>query len=150
MPCEFTKVLAEKKTMKSYSELCKLKTFDERFEYLKIGDKKVGEDTFGSHRYLNQKFYKSPIWEKTKSQIISRDLGRNMGLEGEEFGEMEKVIVHHINPITEDDIIEGRACVLDPENLISVGFATHNAIHYGKKETLNRLIERKPGDTKIW
>lgn len=135
---------------KTYSELCKLKTFDERFDYLKLGDKKVGEETFASHRYLNQKLYRSPMWKNIRDKVISRDKGCNLGLEGEEFGELDEVIVHHINPITIDDVIEGRSCVYDLENLISSNHKTHNAIHYGSKETLDRYVERKPGDTKLW
>ena len=135
---------------KTYSELCKLKSFDERFDYLKLGDKKVGEETFASHRYLNQKLYRSPMWKRIREQVIARDCGRNLGIEGEEFGEYEEVLVHHINPITIEDVIEGRPCVTDPENLISTNHKTHNAIHYGKKETLGRYEERKPGDTRLW
>lgn len=136
---------------RTYSELSKLKTFDERFEYLKIGDKKVGEDTFGGHRYLNQRLYKSDKWKKVRDEIIVRDLGRNMGLEGEEFGEGEEILVHHMNPITQFDIENQRPCVFDPENLICVNHATHNAIHYGSKDSIqNRYTERKPGDTKLW
>lgn len=135
---------------RTYSELSKLKTFDERFEYLKLGDNKVGEETFASQRYLNQKLYRSPMWKSIRSQVISRDCGRNLGLEGEEFGELDEIIVHHLNPITIEDVIEGRECVTDLENLISTNHKTHNAIHYGKKETLDRYVERKPGDTKLW
>ena len=68
---------------KTYSELCKLKSFDERFDYLKLGDKKVGEETFASHRYLNQKLYRSPMWKRIREQVIARDCGRNLGIEGE-------------------------------------------------------------------
>ena len=135
---------------KSYSELSKLKTFDERFEYLKLADKKVGEETFAGYRYLNQKLYRSPKWKSVRNQIILRDKGRNLGLEGEEFGEGEEVIVHHINPITIEDVVEGRPCVFDPENLISTNQRTHNGVHYGKLETLDRYEERKPGDTRSW
>ena len=135
---------------KSYSELSKLKTFDERFEYLKLSDKKVGEETFAGHRYLNQRLYKSPKWKSVRAQIISRDCGRNLGLEGEEFGEGEEVIVHHINPITIEDVIEQRPCVYDSENLISTNQRTHNGVHYGDLKTLDRYEERKPGDTRLW
>lgn len=137
-------------TKKSYSELSKLKTFDERFDYLKLNDRQVGEETFASHRYLNQKLYKSPIWKKVRDEVIARDEGRNLGLVGEEFGECEEVIVHHINPITIEDLVEMRPCVFDMDNLISTNLPTHNGIHYGKKENLNRYEERKPGDTRLW
>lgn len=135
---------------KSYSELSQLKTFEERFEYLKLADKKVGEDTFGGHRYLNQKFYKSPEWKKIRDQVIIRDQGRDLGVEGEEFGEGEEILIHHINPITEEDLILMNPCVTDLDNLISTRKRTHNAVHYGSQATLNRYEERKPGDTKLW
>lgn len=145
-------MLGSRMTMvkRTYSELSKLKTFDERFEYLKLADKQVGEETFAGHRYLNQRLYKSPVWKRTRDKVIARDCGRNLGLEGEEFGEGEEILVHHINPITIDDIVEKRACVFDMENLISTNQRTHNGIHYGKIETLDRYEERKPGDTKLW
>lgn len=135
---------------RTYSELSNLKTFDERFEYLKIGDKKVGEETFAGHRYLNQSFYKSPLWKQTRDSIIARDMGRNLGLEGEEFGDGEEILIHHLNPITEEDILRNSPRIYDPENLISVNLKTHNAIHYGDKKTLGRYEERTPGDTKLW
>lgn len=135
---------------KSYSELSQLKTFEERFEYLKLADKKVGEDTFGGHRYLNQKFYKSSEWKKIRDQVIIRDQGRDLGVEGEEFGEGEEILIHHINPITEEDLILMNPCVTDLDNLISTRKRTHNAVHYGSQSTLNRYEERKPGDTKLW
>ena len=135
---------------RTYSELSKLKTFDERFEYLKLCDKKVGEETFAGHRYLNQRLYKSDKWKEVRADIITRDKGCDLGVEGEEFGEKEEILVHHINPITIEDVIECRPCVFDPENLISSRLKTHNAIHYGNKETLDRYDERKPGDTKLW
>ena len=135
---------------KSYKELSKLKTFEERFEYLKIGDKEVGEETFGGRRYLNQQFYSSHAWKKVRDEVIIRDLGRNLGLEGEEIGDRTKILVHHINPVSETDLREFRPCTLDPENLICVDHKTHNAIHYGDMITIDRYEERKPGDTKLW
>lgn len=135
---------------KSYKELSKLKTFEERFEYLKIGDKEVGEETFGGRRYLNQQFYSSHAWKKVRDEVIVRDLGRNLGLEGEEIGDKAKILVHHINPVSETDLREFRPCTLDPENLICVDHKTHNAIHYGDMITIDRYEERKPGDTKLW
>lgn len=133
---------------RSYSELSKLKTFDERFNYLKIGDKKVGEETFGGRRYLNQQFYNSEAWKKVRDSVIVRDLGRNLGLEGEEIADGSKILVHHMNPVTETDLREFRECALDPENLICVDHKTHNAIHYG--DTVERYVERQPGDTRLW
>ena len=135
---------------KTYDELSKLHTFEERFEYLKLADKKVGEDVFGGRRYLNQQFYRSKEWQKVRDQVILRDQGRDLGVEGEEFGEKEEILIHHLNPLTEEDIRLMRPCVTDLNNLISTRKRTHNAIHYGNKTTLNRLDERKPGDTKLW
>lgn len=135
---------------RTYSELSKLKTFDERFEYLKIGDKQIGEETFAGHRYLNQRLYRSDKWKRVRNEVIVRDLGRNMGLEGEEIGEGEEIIVHHMNPITREQVEELDDSIFDPEGLISVSHKTHNAIHYGTKETVDRYEERKLGDTKLW
>ena len=136
--------------MKSYSELQKLKTYEERFEYLKLSDKNVGDETFGGRRQMNQDFYRSSAWKKVRDEVIARDLGRDLGLEGEEIGEGVRIIVHHMNPVTEEDLRMFRPCTLDPEYLITVADQTHNALHYGKIETLDRFEERKPGDTKLW
>ena len=135
---------------KSYSELSKLKTFEARFEYLKIGDQDVGEETFGGRRYLNQQFYSSHAWKKVRDEVIARDLGRDLGVEGEEIPNGVKIIVHHINPVTETDLREFRPCTLDPENLISTRKATHDGLHYGDITTTKRYEERKPGDTRLW
>ena len=135
---------------RSYHELSELKTFEERFEYLKIGDKKIGEETFGGRRYLNQQFYSSAAWKKVRDEVIARDLGRNLGLEGEEISDGAKIIVHHMNPVTETDLRYFRPCTLDPDNLVCVNFKTHEAIHYGDLETIPRIEERKPGDTRLW
>lgn len=135
---------------KSYKELSKLNTFEDRFNYLVIGDKNVGEETFGGRRYLNQQFYSSHAWKTVRDEVIVRDLGRNLGLEGEEISDRSKILVHHINPVSETDLREFRPCTLDPENLICVDHKTHNAIHYGDVKTLNRYEERKPGDTRLW
>ena len=140
----------ERKMTKSYKELSKLKTFEERFEYLKIGDKKIGEETFGGRRYLNQQFYSSAAWKKVRDDVIVRDLGRDLGVEGEEIPDGVKIIVHHINPVTETDLREFRPCTLDPDNLITTRDLTHNGIHYGDLETIPRIEERKPGDTRLW
>ena len=144
--------MKEVKTMarKSYKELSKLKTFEERFEYLKLGDNNVGDDTFGSHRYLNQTLYKSPEWKRVRDEVIIRDFGRNLGLEGEEIGEGSKILIHHLNPITQEDIVNSNPCVFDPDNLICTDHSTHNAIHYGSITTVNRYVERQPGDTRLW
>lgn len=140
-----TKIINEKK---SYSELMKLKTFDERYDYLKIGDK-VGEDTFGYDRYLNQALYTSPEWRKVRNEIIIRDNGCDLACEDRNIGSM--ILIHHLNPITKQNILDRSPELFDPENLICVSKKTHDAIHFGSKEVCHQdPIERKPGDTKIW
>ena len=135
--------------IRMYSELSKLKTFDERFNYLKLGGG-VGRETFGFDRYLNQYFYKSYEWKHVRNEVIARDLGCDMGLE--EFPIMGRVLIHHMNPITVDDLVARRAVVLNPEYLICVSHDTHNAIHYGDDSILkNReLSVRVPNDTCPW
>lgn len=134
--------------MKTYNELIKLKTFDERFEYLKLSGL-VGEETFGYSRYLNQVLYRSPDWRHLRKEIILRDNGCDLGLDGYEIG--GKIIIHHINPITLKDIEERNSLIYDMNNLITVSFMTHQAIHYGNKNLLYaELEERKPNDTCPW
>lgn len=133
---------------RSYSELCKLSTFKERFDYLKLGGV-VGEETFGWDRYINQLLYKSPRWRRTRDHIIVRDNGCDLGLDG--YNIHGKVLVHHINPITVEDITYDRDCVYDLENLISTALLTHNAIHYGDENLLiSDPIERTMNDTCPW
>jgi len=134
---------------KTYSELISIPTFEGRFEYLKIG-KGVGELTFGAERYLNQAFYASDLWRKrTRPRIIVRDGGLDMALIG--YNIYGDVYVHHINPITIEDIEQGSPDVYDPENLICVSFLTHQAIHYGSFDRIPALPdERKPNDTIPW
>ena len=135
-------------TMKTYSELSKLKTFKERFEYLKL-DGLIGEETFGWDRYLNQVFYKSPEWRSTRDKIIVRDNGRDLGVEGYDiFG---KIIIHHMNPMSLGDIANRNPDIFNPEYLICVSHETHNAIHYGDANQLNLgPIERTVNDTCPW
>lgn len=133
---------------KSYKELRQLKTFSERFEYLKLSGL-VGQETFGSDRYLNQMFYRSPKWKKVRGEVIVRDNGCDLGVDGYEIG--AGVIVHHLNPITEEDILDDRPSLYDPNNLICVSHSTHNALHYGDASLLPKpLVERKPFDTCPW
>lgn len=136
-------------TKKRYSELILLQTFKERFEYLKLNGK-VGEDTFGWDRYLNQTFYRSAKWRHIRDQVIVRDNGCDMGLEG--YPIYGKILIHHINPITADDISHSDEEVLiDLDNLVCVSLATHNAIHYGDESLIPQdPIVRKPGDTCPW
>lgn len=134
--------------IRTYSELSKLSTFKERFDYLKLNGK-VGEDTFGHSRFLNQDFYSSPEWRRTRRNIIIRDNGCDMGLEG--YSIQGRIYVHHINPITVDDILERRPCLFDPENLICVSSMTHEAITYGIEDMLpTDPVIRKPNDTCPW
>ena len=133
---------------KSYSELTQLPTFKERLDYLKL-DGIVGEETFGIARWLNQKFYHSYEWRKFRNEIIARDNGTDLGVEGHDIP--GQVIIHHLNPITYDDIFERHPCVLDPENAISVSANTHRAIHYSDDEllTLGPAV-RQPNDMCPW
>lgn len=135
-------------TMRTYSELSKLKTFKERFEYLKL-DGLIGEETFGWDRYLNQVFYKSPEWKSTRDKVIVRDNGRDLGVEGYDiFG---KIIIHHMNPMNLGDIANRNPDIFNPEYLICVSHETHNAIHYGDTNQLNLgPIERTANDTCPW
>lgn len=134
--------------IRSYSELISLPTYEDRFEYLKIGGF-VGRETFGAERYLNQTFYRSAEWKRIRHQVIARDLGCDLAVEG--FDVHDRIIIHHMNPITPEDIHSHNMDILNPEYLISTAHRTHNAIHYGDILSLpSRLIERKPGDTKLW
>lgn len=135
-------------TIKRYSELRRLDTLEERFEYLKLRGQ-VGRDTFGFDRYLNQEFYASWEWKQARNDVIARDLGCDMGLDGYEI--FDRVYVHHMNPMTVKDITEFNEEILNPEYLICVTHRTHNAIHYGDANLLPRPpVERRPGDTKLW
>lgn len=137
---------------KSYSELTRLKTIEERFDYLKMPGK-VGEETFGHDRYLNQMFYKSKKWLNKRDEIIARDGGYEFGLkeEGNEIPDGEPIIVHHINPITAEDIENDDPKLYDNENLISMTLNRHNDLHYRNQLSIPlKLVERKPGDTCLW
>lgn len=134
--------------IKTYSELITIPTFEERFEYLKL-DGQVGVETFGFNRYLNQAFYKSDEWLSIRDYVITRDNGCDLGMEGYEI--YGRIIIHHINPITKDDIIQRSRILLDPENLITTIKRTHDAIHYGDSNLLMRApIERRKNDTCPW
>lgn len=136
--------------LKTYSELSKLLTFAERFRYLKL-DGGVGQETFGSSRYLNQFLYRSNKWKEVRRHVLLRDLGCDLGIEGFEIQRF--ATIHHMNPITEEDILKERYCVFDPENLITVSNETHRALHYGDERILfqtKQLVERKPYDHIPW
>lgn len=135
--------------IKTYTELIKRETLIDRFRYLKITDRKVGEDTFGCDRYLNQLFYRLPEWKETRRKIIIRDQGGDLGLAN--YPIKGTIIVHHMIPITPEDIINRASILFDPEYLISTSFITHNAIHYGDENLLFQdPIERRPNDTCPW
>lgn len=134
--------------IRTYSELIKLKTFEERYEYLRLGGS-VGRSTFGFDRYLNQMLYTSSRWRSLRDHIIIRDNACDLGIKDREI--LSKIIIHHMNPITPDDIRYARDHVFDPEFLISTSNNTHNAIHFGDESLLYILPpERKPGDTSLW
>lgn len=133
---------------RSYSTLSQFYTFEERYEYLRLKGA-VGESTFGFDRYINQQFYRSPEWKRVRQQVIARDLGRDLGVDGHEIH--DRIIIHHMNPMTVEHIEDGISDILDPEFLITTTHDTHNAIHYGDKSLLRTLyVERKPGDTRLW
>ena len=134
---------------KTYSELIQLKTYKERFEYLKLNGV-VGEETFGSKRWMNQILYKNPRWRRKRRDIIIRDNGCDLGIVGREI-KGSPIIVHHINPITIDDVLNDNPMVYDDENLICTVKLTHDAIHYSDDSLLIKdPIERKPNDTCPW
>lgn len=134
--------------IRTYSELKTLKTFDERYEYLKLNGN-VADVTFGFDRYINQKFYHSDLWKKIRRKIISRDLGCDLALKGYDI--KGKILIHHMNPIEIKDIVNVTEYLINPEYLITVCLQTHNAIHYGNMmNNPNVLIERRPGDTCPW
>jgi hypothetical protein len=134
--------------IRRYSELKELKTFKERFDYLKL-DGVIGKETFGFDRYLNQIFYRSPEWKHIRQHVILRDQGCDLGVEGYEI--YDKIIIHHMNPVSADDIVNRADILLNPEYLISTVLNTHNAIHYSDESILSLLpIERTKNDTCPW
>lgn len=134
--------------IKTYSELTRIPFFEDRYDYLKLRGT-VGHPTFGFERYLNQRFYTSHEWKRIRQHVIARDLGNDMGVEGNPIH--DTVIIHHMNPMRPDDIIHSDADILDPEFLITVSQRTHNAIHFGDKTLLKKPFEpRRRGDTNLW
>ena len=135
--------------IRTFNELRSLKTFEERFDYLQLHGK-VGLDTFGFDRIFNQMFYRSKEWKRMRDDIIVRDLGRDLGIEGREilYG---KIVIHHMNPISIKDIEESTEFLLNPNYLITTTPNTHRAIHYGDKSLLTLdPVERRPNDTCPW
>lgn len=135
--------------IRSYHELILLPTFEERFEYLNLKSR-VADPTFGSQRYLNQLLYRSPYWKSTRNSIIIRDNACDLAHPDYSLGD-QRAYVHHINPVTVEDIMAERSCVFDPDNLICCSFQTHNAIHYSNKDGIPKAYEpRTPNDTCPW
>jgi hypothetical protein len=134
--------------IRTFRELKRLRTFEERYEYLRLYGR-VGENTFGYDRYLNQMLYNSDRWKKTRDGIIIRDDGCDLGVDGYDI--YGKILVHHMNPLTIEDIELDREEIYDPEGLISTSFDTHGAIHYGDASLLPKMpIERRRNDTCPW
>lgn len=135
--------------LRNYTELSKLKTFEDRFRYLLL-DGSVSQDTFGFDRWMNQIFYRSAQWKRIRDRVIIRDNSCDLGIDGHDI--YGKVLVHHMNPVTKEDIVSGSTNILNPEYLISVSMDTHNALHYGDLSYLKRfaVAERLPNDTCPW
>lgn len=135
--------------MKSYTEMTQFETFEDRFRYLKL-EGRVGDETFGRSRSLNQIFYQSPRWRQVRDQVILRDKGCDLGIPGMTIH--SRGLIHHINPISENDIREDSDSLYDLDNLVLTTYATHNAIHYGDEELarVSYTLERTPNDTCPW
>lgn len=134
--------------LRTFSELSRLDTFEDRYDYLRIGAS-VGVETFGYDRYLNQQFYHSVEWRRAREKVILRDQACDLGMLDREI--FDKILVHHMNPMSREDILAGDETLCDPEFLITVSHATHNAIHYGDSSLIVPLVrERRPNDTIPW
>lgn len=134
--------------IRTYSELRRIETFEERFHYLSLQGQ-VGEATFGFDRWMNQEFYRSREWRHARTHVIARDYGCDLGVEGYDIH--SGLYIHHMNPMTMHDITYGDDSIIDPEFLITTSHPTHNAIHYGDATLLPRPITpRRAGDTKLW
>lgn len=135
--------------MRTYSELCRIHSFDERFRYLELRGA-VGRETFGYDRYFNQQFYNSYEWRHIRDEVIIRDCGCDLGVKGYDI--VGRILIHHMNPVRPEDIQDNIEVLLDPEYLICVSHETHNALHYGSEEYLRgkNLVERMPNDTCPW
>lgn len=134
--------------IRTYSELSMIDDFEERYKYLALNGQ-VGAATFGYDRWMNQRFYTSREWRSLRHHVIARDEGCDLGVLGYEIH--DRIYIHHMNPMSVEDIVHGDESILDPEFLISTTHRTHNAIHYGDEKLLPRpLVDRRPGDTKLW
>ncbi len=133
---------------RTYSQLVRLLTYEERFAYLSL-EGQVGQGTFGRDRWMNQEFYHSAEWRSVRQYVILRDNGCDLAVPGYDIH--QQLVVHHINPITAEDLHNGAELALDPDNLITTCHNTHNAIHFGDESLLPRdVVERIPGDTRLW
>jgi hypothetical protein len=133
---------------RSYSELSQIDGFEERYAYLRVHSS-VGLATFGYERWLNQAFYTSTQWKQVRQEVIARDLGLDLGVEGQEV--WDHIIIHHMNPMTVKEVTLGDPRIINPEFLISTSLRTHNAIHYGDAKLLAKpFVPRRPGDTRLW
>lgn len=133
---------------RNYRGLRRLATFEERFDYLSLRSE-VGKATFGFERYMNQRFYQSREWKQVRDKVIARDEGCDLGIPGYEI--FDRIIIHHIKPMTVEDVEYAHPSILDPDNLISTTHNTHNAIHFGDESLLVKPFkERQPGDTRLW
>lgn len=131
-----------------YTELREIRNFEDRFKYLRL-HADIGIQTFGFDRYLNQQFYRSAEWKHVRQQVIARDNGCDLGIAGYEIH--DRIVIHHMNPLTVEEVSSGSALIFDSEFLISVSHRTHNAIHYGDEKLLVKPpVARRPGDTKLW
>lgn len=145
---EIYQCLIKMTSIRTYSELHQLETFEERYHYLRLRGT-LGERTFGFDRWLNQRFYKSQEWRSARNYVITRDNGCDLGIEGFEI--YSGLLVHHMNPMSLDDLEHGAYSIIDPNFLITTSLRTHNAIHYGDESLLPRgPIVRKSGDTRLW
>lgn len=148
MLCANTLAMVSTMKIRTYEELSKYKTFKDRFDYLAL-DGRVASNTFGFDRYLNQVFYKSDKWRKIRDIVILRDNGCDLGVAGYDI--YGKVIIHHMNPLNQDDIVKQTDYLLNPNYLICTSHNSHNAIHYGSFEMIDKEpIERVPNDTCPW
>lgn len=138
----------ETKIIRTYKELSRIESYNDRYEYLKLGGG-VGESTFGFDRILNQLLYRSQEWKRVRNEVIIRDNGFDMGFN--DYPICGRIIIHHMNPLTVEDIYDRNSDVYNPEFLICVSHSTHNAIHYGDSSLLQNMPkERCPGDTCPW
>jgi len=134
--------------LRTYSELRRFTTFEERFDYLSLQGE-VGQATFGFDRWINQYFYRSRQWRQVRELVMFRDEACDLGIPGHDIH--HGLVVHHMNPMTPEDVEQGAESILDPEYLITTTQRTHNAIHYGDQSLIPKLpVERRPGDTRLW